>query len=133
MGIKRAVQDKIALEKLKKKYRTCISPVVVGSKEEFLIAIRNKKKAIYVVGEYYKKVSDAWNKEFFRYAVAPVAGQLSPSIRKFFLDSKFETNLELMNYRIRMNREQKRIELLRVRGKGKIDNKMEYVDGQEKC
>lgn len=130
MGIKRAVQDKIALEKLKKKYRQLISPVVVSSKEEFSIAISNRKKSIYVVGEYYKIVSAAWNKEFFRYASAPVAGQLSPSIRKYFLDSKFETNLELMNYRIRMNWEQKRIELLRVRGQGKIDSKTEYVDIQ---
>lgn len=61
MGIKRAVQDKIALEKLKKKYRQCI---------------RNA-----------------------------------------------DIKLEMLNYRIRMNKEQNRIELLRVRGQGKIDNK----------
>lgn len=128
MGIKRVIQDKIALRKLKKKYRTCINPVIVSSKEECLLAIKNRKKAIYVVGEYYKIVSETWTKELFRDAIVPVAGKLPASIGKYFLGSKFETNLELMNYRIRMNREQKRIELLRVGGQGKIDNKVEYID-----
>lgn len=127
MGIKRVVRDKIAL---KKKYRQCISPVVVSSKEEFSTAIRNKKKAIYVVGEYYKIVSQIWTKELFRDAIVPVAGKLPPSITKGFLDLNADIKLEMLNYRIRMNKEQNRIELLRVRGQGKIDNKMEYVDGQ---
>lgn len=128
MGNKRVIQDKIVLEKLKKKNRTYINPVIVSSKEEYLLAIKNRKKAIYVVGEYYKNVSDAWNEEFHRYAVVPVAGQKSPSIRKYFLDSKVETNIEMMNYKIQINREQQRIEMFRIRGKEKIDNKIEYVD-----
>jgi len=163
-------QEKKFNERLNK---TQVRPVIVRDKEELATAIYEKKKIIYITGNYYEEVNKKYKKvmkktnlseenieklkiekeevkkererkrkEFAEksamHSVIEVVGEIlefgimiamipAAIVAYIFGFTNDSVQKELKNYKIKKNKKQERLELVKISGENSFDEEKEYV------